>query len=644
MRELLRRATFPAAAALILVSLAVTAGAKWSWPYEQTQDLLLRGVTGWLRFTAALAVIAVLAVAWRARAGIALHRQWLAGALLVSLVGPLAAGYLAPRGHKLYFDEDIYMQVGVSMAVEDRAGLLDLSLPDPSRPAGWRGTRWTLNKEPSGCSFLFSLGVPFFGVDDRLGERVNLVVFGLAIFGLALFLRESPFFAGRPRSQLLAPLAFALWPENLRWAVCAIAEPGAVMLAAWTLALGARAGRTRRSLDRFAACATGVLASQMRPESILILIPLGVLLWGLPQRRPGHPDLSRARFLEGARASTRDILPWAAMVAVLLLPHTAHIASSSHEDWGAGGPKFTTAVLAENTLHNFGYWFMATPAGRNTPAAPAAWFPLALVGLATAIVQAARLRRGLSDAAARGVAWITALLFWGGLFFGIFLPFYAGSYHYGVDVRFSLLVVPVYAVLVALGADAIARGIARGFPSRWMRALGRSGARPIAGPRFLAAVLLLLLPLARALSQVPVVTEEAWQARADHEAVAVFAEGLPRDAVVISHTPFQWALRRVAAVQVVSAWPDPGLVGALTARGPVFYHQNYWDVMPPANGAVAEAVTMSRLFRDAYVTDTFQVVEARSGISFALLAVGPRRQVALEPQTLLDAPGDEGRP
>lgn len=141
----------------------------------------------------------------------------------------------------------------------------------------------------------------------------------------------------------------------------------------------------------------------------------------------------------------------------------------------------------------------------------------------------------------------------------------------------------------------------------------------------IVAAILIVIPLARPLSQVPVVTDEAWQARADHAAVAVFAEHLPDNAVVITHTPFQWAMHGVAAAQVVRAWSEPELVEALSASGPVFYHQNYWDVMPPAHGAVEEAVTMSRLFRERYVMDTFRIVEARAGITYAVLELGRRR-------------------
>ena len=43
------------------------------------------------------------------------------------------------------------------------------------------------------------------------------------------------------------------------------------------------------------------------------------------------------------------------------------------------------------------------------------------------------------------------------LFFGIDLVFYAGSYNYGADVRYSLMTYPPIAVLGGLGAAQLAR-------------------------------------------------------------------------------------------------------------------------------------------------------------------------------------------
>jgi hypothetical protein len=47
------------------------------------------------------------------------------------------------------------------------------------------------------------------------------------------------------------------------------------------------------------------------------------------------------------------------------------------------------------------------------------------------------------------------------MFFGIFLMFYAGSYDYGADVRYSLMTYPALAVLGGLGASTIVESLER---------------------------------------------------------------------------------------------------------------------------------------------------------------------------------------
>ena len=94
------------------------------------------------------------------------------------------------------------------------------------------------------------------------------------------------------------------------------------------------------------------------------------------------------------------------------------------------------------------------------------------------------------------------------LFFGIGLVFYAGSYNYGADVRYSLMTYPPLAILGGLGA------------ARWRGRLERdrcmaSRARVVTAA--LAFQFLLVFPVVRA------TTEEAWAARADVR----FAQSLP---------------------------------------------------------------------------------------------------------------------
>lgn len=585
-----------AVAIVVLSSCVLPALSRWWWPHATVEALLTRGLAYWMRAVALLALVAVAMAAWRTRFVLARNRDWIAAAVLVAITGPLVAWYLAPRHAKVFFDEDIYMQIGVTMAREDRAGIVGLALPDPSRPEGWRSLAWSLNKEPVGASFLFSLGAPLLGVEAGLGGHVNLVLFGFGILGLAFLARQAPHLAARPWAALVPAALHAAWPENLRWAVTAAAEPGAVALGCWALAWAGRCGQTRDPLDRVAACAIAALAIPMRPEGLLLAIPFVVLAAG-----PGMLACIRAR--RSLPAVVRRSLPWAALLALLVAPHLVQLAIVAGEDWGAAGPKFTLGVVPAHLAENLGYWFLSPPAGRNTPPAPPLVGVLALlglIGLGAAYGRMARSRTGWS--ARSSLPWIAAIGAWGATSFGVFLPFYAGSYHYGSDVRFSLLIVPVVGILAAAGTEVLVCALASGPTCRR-----------------LFAVAVLVPAMAPAFLQVAVVTDESWQARADRAGIAAFAACLEPGAIVASHVPSAWLMEGVASVQAAKLASSAELRDALATRYDLYLHQGYWDLSAPPRGRVADVVEAGRRLRDLGSWEEVAVFESRGGAVSRLL-------------------------
>jgi hypothetical protein len=134
---------------------------------------------------------------------------------------------------------------------------------------------------------------------------------------------------------------------------------------------------------------------------------------------------------------------------------------------------------------------------------------------------------------------------------GVFLGFYAGSYDYGADVRYSLM---SYAPLAVLSGAGLARA------ATWS---GSSVPRPRAAAAIAAALLfhwLLYLPLVRA------VGEEAWGARADVAFVERILPDLPANAVVLTQTPSTFFVRGVNAVQTSIAALDPNRMAELFER------------------------------------------------------------------------------
>jgi hypothetical protein len=202
----------------------------------------------------------------------------------------------------------------------------------------------------------------------------------------------------------------------------------------------------------------------------------------------------------------------------------------------------------------------------------------------------------------------TLMLTWFAAFWGIFLFFYAGSYDYGADVRFSLMSYAPLAVLAGMGTSRIIRLFAT-----------RSGTarRPVV----LAGAALLFqfawyMPAARA------VGEEAWAARADVDFAREFASGLPRNSIVLTHNPAMFHLWGINAAQLSLMSTDPTYVRdtlPLRYAGGVYLHWSFWcNVADPMQRAFCDralAAHPSEMVRDRRVRDyRFAFYRVTSGL------------------------------
>jgi hypothetical protein len=156
--------------------------------------------------------------------------------------------------------------------------------------------------------------------------------------------------------------------------------------------------------------------------------------------------------------------------------------------------------------------------------------------------------------------WVLAYFL---VFFGIDLFFYAGSYNYGADVRYSLMTYPPLAVLGGLGASRIAHWVERTAP--------QVPARPVVAAG-LAFQFLWYAPLVRA------TTEEAWAARADVRFAQSLVPRLRGNTYVLTHNPGMFHVWGINAGQMSLAAASPEYLESLGMRytGGVYLHWNFW--------------------------------------------------------------------
>ena len=152
------------------------------------------------------------------------YKTWLALALVLGL-GFYLFWSVGPFTHRVYFDEDIYMNIGANIAHQNVALKTNLGTPDHCYDGEY-------NKDPSGMPALLSVFYSIFGVDEYLSSRITVTVSLLT--ALLIFLIAYLIF-GQELLALFAAFIFILMPENIIWAPTVAAEPYLVFFSALTL-------------------------------------------------------------------------------------------------------------------------------------------------------------------------------------------------------------------------------------------------------------------------------------------------------------------------------------------------------------------------------------------------------------------------
>ena len=445
-----------------------------------------------------------------------------------SLWYPLAVGLLAlaavraipPQTHRIYYDEDIYENVAQNILWMGRAQMCNEGTIEAET---FRCDASEYNKEPNAFPVLLSVVFRLTGVRESASHAVNHVIFALgavALFWLSAML------SGRASVGIGAALVYTFTPQNLRWGATVAAEPGAASFAA--VGVGAFVLFCRRPSWRTGVFGASALAfaCQFRPESGLVLGAAAAVVLFLAR------DLLRRQAL------------WATalLILVLLVPQLAHTWAVRHERWGSGdGGKFSLAYAKANLGPNVRYY----TGGEDFPRLFTA---LALLGL----LRPGRRRESLS------------ILVWFVLFFAIFVPFYAGSYRYGADVRFSLMSAAPLAALAGAGLG-------------WLFDLSQRF-RPDSRPLAAAPYLLVLYAASAYLPFTRAIGGESWASRADHAAALRMVAEVPLDGIVLTHNPGMIHVMGRSAAQTSVASYQPGRVDELFHRFPggVYFHYNFW--------------------------------------------------------------------
>jgi hypothetical protein len=475
------------------------------------------------------------------------------GLAAITLGGLLITVFAAPRDHRIYYDEDIYLSIGQNIAYLKNTGVHAGEGYGSSLASIWK--RWTgraamcnegrheygdffcdrleYNKEPNGWPYLISIVFRLAGVHENPIFWTTNLLYALSIvtaFGIAYLLFHCPY------RGLFAALIFALTPEYIMWSNTTAVEPSAACFVGLALLTALIYVRSRAGSALFLMMVMAAFACQFRPESIMCLgvIGLAVLFFA-------GEELKRGRFYLAL-----------SVLFILIIPHLVHLYAVKDMGWGSAGPKFSFDFLQGNLKVNALFYL-------KNVRFPVTFTALFFLGLLLGG------RAGKRNGKTFYLYEKTVVLFWFLLFWGIFILFYAGSYDYGADVRFALLSSIPLAVLAGSGSVSLAQSMNRRF--RYMQ--------------FLLAVLIIFsfipfLPFVKA------ITQEAWGARYDHMYAMEMAKEVPDNGIVLTHNPNMFLLWGKNAAQASLATEQTGYFKNFFYRYPggVYFHYNFWCNVP----------------------------------------------------------------
>src|SRR5687768_9508788 len=192
---------------------------------------------------------------------------------LLAAVTALLTLFVAPRTNRIYYDEQIYQSIGQNLS--------DLKLAQTCNEGnvdyGWlQCSSGEYNKQPYAYPHLLSLAYRAFGVHASTAFLINAVVMALTVVSVYLLVlimfadHQGAFFAG---------LLMALTPQHIIWSATAAVEPSAALACVGAVLAAAYFARSRRPISLAAVVVASAYAVQFRPESLLILPVVGLVLW-----------------------------------------------------------------------------------------------------------------------------------------------------------------------------------------------------------------------------------------------------------------------------------------------------------------------------------------------------------------------------
>ncbi len=445
--------------------------------------------------------------------------------ILISILGICSTAFIAPRTHRIFYDEDIYNSIAQNIAHQKKAVMCNEGYYENNE---LQIIAEEYNKQPPAYPYLISIIFRTLGTNELFTYILNNIIFGLTIIVIFLisFLLFKDIFA-----SFMACLSYIVIPVNLQWFNTCAAEPSTAFFTSLAILSSLLYIRDKKPINLLFLVTSLAFSLSFRTESFLVIGLVGLIFL---LKAPGV--FKRKEFYAFA------VLFLFFSTALLL-----HLNSARGMDWGAQGAKISFDYFRYNLYTNSIFYF-------NNRHFPMIFTVFALTGLFF-------YNKGyIKDK--------IILLVWFLVFWGVPLFFYAGSYGFsdGLSIRFSLLSYLPMAVFVGLGFSSLGDFFEKKIKS--------------------FKIILLLLIVSNFTWFLPFIQSktkgESELCRMDRKYAMEFVDLLPLNSIIYTHNPNMFLTNKKSAVQTSAETYQPGTIRQHLSRfkGGVYIHYNYWSDVP----------------------------------------------------------------
>ena len=441
---------------------------------------------------------------------------------IIFFAGLLLRAAVAPVTHRLYFDEDIYLDIGKQIAQDGRGCLCNYGTAKECYSC-------ELMKWPNGYTFMLAAAYLLFGVSEA--TAFNFVI-ALSSISVVMIFFAAYLLSKKEVIGLFAALFLALTPLLIMWSTTVATEPVFVFFSIATMVMFLLSKEDKKIF--LLSMLLLALTVQIKTEGI-ILLPIAAVLFLLEKNK-----------------NAKSIVPWFVFF-LMITPYLIHIYHASKVDtWGSSGEKFGLSYMAKNVPENLVFWI----AGHPTIEHPLLYTIFAVVGLIM-------FRE-------RKVIFLTV---WFAAIFLLYSSFYAGSVRYGVDVRYALLQYPPFLILAAYGVYNITQ----------MKKVKRF--ELLAGLVLAAITIATFFIYLPSITTPSHKIQEAIQARVYHDFVVETIPSLNKSCYVLSHDPSIYLVAGQPSLQSWMGTDKNTMDSLWEKTDCIIFDKDFWCTVEPYKSA-----------------------------------------------------------